>query len=436
MAARRTDREIWRLAGPAFLTLAAEPLYLLVDTAVVGRLGSDALASLAVAATILLTASGVLVFLTFGTAATVARWRGAGEHVRAAEASVQAVWLGLGCGAVAAVAVAVTGPALISWLSPDEAVAAGARTYLYIGLLGIPAVCVTMGATGALRGHLDARTPLVVTIVANLVNLAIEVPLVLGLGWGLAGSAAGTVVVQWGAAATYVVVLRRRYGAQVGRSGPDVRLLSQHARVGRDLFVRTLALRGSFLVLTAQAGRRGADSLAAYQVALQWWILLTYVLDGLEAAAQSLVGTALGAGHVDRARATSRRILGWTASIGLLLGVATAIWREPIASLFTDEPAVLALVATSLVWVGALQPLNGLASSLDGVLVGAGDQRFLAAAMIGSLGVLLVAALVSTALGTGLEGVWATVAVFTASRVVLLGARFRTTRWHRTGAPA
>jgi putative MATE family efflux protein len=436
MTGSELDRSIWRLAGPAFLTLTAEPLYLLVDTAVVGRIGGDALASLAVASTILLTSTGVLVFLTFGTAATVARLRGAGHDVDAAEQSVQGMWLGLGCGLVAAAVLAVLGYPLTSWLSPDASVAEGARTYLFISLLGVPAVCVTMAGTGALRGHVDARTPLVVTVVANLVNLAIEVPLVLGLGWGLAGSAAGTVVVQWGAAATYLLIVLRRYGAGERSRRPDPAVLRHHLRIGRDLFVRTVALRAAFLTMTALASRRGADALSAYQVALQWWVFLTFLLDGLEAAAQSLVGMALGAGDEVLARRTADRVLRWSAAIGLVLGLATVLARSGIASMFTDDAAIVALVTTSLVWVGIAQPINGLASSLDGVLVGAGDQRFLAAAMVASLAFLAAVGGLLASLDTGLWGVWLALTAFMASRVVLLGARFRTTAWHRTGAVA
>lgn len=424
---RDLDRQIWRLAGPAFLTLAAEPLYLLVDTAVVGRIGGTALASLAVASTILLTATGVLIFLTFGTAATVARLRGAGRHREAAEQSIQGMWLGLACGLVALVVLAAVGPALISWLSPDSptgaAVADGAWTYLAVSLLGVPAVCVSMAGTGALRGHLDARTPLVITVTANAVNLAIEVPLVLGLGWGLAGSAAGTVLAQWGATVAYAVVVVRRHGRDVGGLRPQRSILGGHLRVGRDLFVRTIALRASFLALTAQAGRRGADALAAYQVAMQWWVLLTYLLDGLEAAAQSLVGLALGARDRLRAARTARRVLAWSAGIGVALGAATVLGRDLIAPVFTDDAEVVALVVASLVWVGAAQPLNGLASSLDGVLVGAGEQRYLAVAMVASLGVLVATAALTSWMGTGLGGVWATVTVFIGSRVLFLAPR-------------
>jgi len=428
---RELDRAIWRLAGPAFLTLAAEPLYLLVDTAVVGRIGSDALASLAVASTILLTATGVLVFLTFGTASSVARLRGAGRDLDASEQSLQGLWVGAGCGVLVTAGLAVLGVPLIDWLSPTDAVADGARTYLFISLVGIPAVCITMAGTGVLRGHLDARTPLVVTVAANVVNLAIEVPLVLGLGWGLAGSAAGTVLAQWGAAAVHVVVVGRRHGRGVRRR-PVASTIGAHLRVGRDLFVRTVALRAAFVSFTALASRRGAAELAAYQVALQWWMFLTFLLDGLEAAAQSLVGVAVGRSDWVDVRRTSRRILVWTAGCGAVLGVVTLVGRVGIAGLFTDDAAVEVLVVSSLVWVGLAQPLNGLASSLDGILVGAGDQRFLAAAMVASLGVLVVVGVLVERGGTGLGGLWFTLVVFIGSRVALLGARFRSDGWQRT----
>lgn len=435
-AGRSLDRDIWALAGPAVLTLAAEPLYLLVDTAVVGRISTDALAGLAVASTLLVFATGMFIFLTFGTAATVARLLGLGDPTEAAELSVQGLWLGAACGVFAAIVLGVFGRPLVHLFGASDAVVDDALRYLHISLVGLPAVCVAMAGTGALRGHLDTRTPLVVTIAANSANVVLELVLVFVLGWGLAGSAAGTVVAQTGAAIAYVlVVLRLARTERVGLA-PHRGRLGRLAIVGRDLFVRTVALRGAFTAATVLAARRGAAALAAYQIAIQWWTFLAYVLDALEAAAQSLVGRALGATDRVLARRTAGRILLWSLGLGAVLGLATILLRTPISRLFTDQSDVLGLVATSLAWVGAMQPVNGLAFALDGILVGAGDQRFLAGAMVVSLGVLLVLGWVVTALDTALGGLWAALTMFMVSRVVLLGARYRTPRWQRVGAPA
>ncbi|MFZ4519296.1 MAG: MATE family efflux transporter, partial [Microthrixaceae bacterium] len=415
---RSLDRRIWSLAGPALLTLAAEPLYLLADTAVVGRLGADALAGLAVAATLLLLVTGVFIFLTFGTAATVARLLGAGRPVEAAQQSVQGLWLGLLCGVAAAAVLGVFGRPLVRVVGAEPSIADEALTYLRVSLAGLPAVCVAMAGTGALRGHLDTRTPLVVTVAANTANLALELVLVIGLGWGLAGSAAGTVVAQWGAAIAYTAVVLRRYGTGDVPRRPDPGRIQALAVVGRDLFVRTVALRVALTASTALAARRGPVALAGYQVAFQWWAFLAYLLDALEAAAQSLVGHALGAADRHGARQVAGRILAWSVGSGLVLGTATLLLREPVARLFTDDAAVIAVVVPSLVWVAVMQPVNGVAFALDGVLVGAGDQRFLARAMVGSLAVLLVAGGLTLAADTPLWGLWLAISVFMASRVL------------------
>jgi putative MATE family efflux protein len=430
---RELDRRIWALAGPAVLTLAAEPLYLLADTAVVGRIGTEALAGLALASTLLIFASGMFVFLSFGTAATVARLLGAGEHREASEQSVQGVWLGLACGLGGAAVLGVFGGPLLRLFGATDAVVDDALLYLHISLVGLPAATIALAATGALRGHLDTRTPLVVTVAANTVNLVLELLLVFGLGWGLAGSAAGTVVARWGAATVYVLVVMRRWVHHDVPVRPDRRRIRGLAVVGRDLFVRTVALRAAFTAATVLAARRGTAALAAYQIAFQWWSFLAYVLDALEAAAQSLVGRALGSADRALARRTSARILAWSAGLGTVLGLATIACRSPITALFTDQADITALVASSLVWVGLMQPVNGVSFALDGVLVGAGDQRFLAGAMVGSLAVLLAGGAVITAADTPLWGLWAALSVFMLSRVVVLGWRYRTPRWERVG---
>lgn len=422
------DRQIWSLAGPAALTLLAQPLYLLADTAIVARVGTGALASLAVAATVLLFATGVLVFLTFGTAATVARALGAGDRAEADALSVQSLWLAAMVGVAVAVLLVLAGGPVLDAVAGDAAVARGARTYVGIAVLGVPATCVAMAGTGALRGHLDTRTPLLVTVVSNSLNVALDLWLVIGLGRGLAGSATGTVVAQWVAAAWFAAATLRRTG-DVGLR-PDPLRLRRLAVVGRDLFVRTVALRAALTLSTVLAARRGAVALAAYQVAFQWFTLSAYLLDALEAAAQSLVGRALGARDPAGARAVARRVVAWSVGWGVAIGAVTVLARWPIAGWFGDDE-VVAAVASSLVWVGAIQPVCGPAYALDGVLVGAGDQRYLARAMVVSLAVIAVLGLATTWAGTGLWGLWLSVAAFMASRAAVLGWRIRSGRWAR-----
>jgi putative MATE family efflux protein len=256
---------------------------------------------------------------------------------------------------------------------------------------------------------------------------------VLGLRWGLAGSALGTVIAKWVAAAAYtaiVVGMVRRAGVGLR---PDRRRIVSLAVVGRDLFVRTVALRASLSLTLALAARKGTSALAAWQVAFQWWAFLAYLLDALEAAAQSLVARALGSADRPLARRTARRILAWAVGAGLGVGLLTAILATPIASWFAQDAEVRSLLSMSLVWVGLSQPVNAVAFALDGVLVGAGDQRFLAGAMVASSLVLAAGALLLGAPSRPLWALWLLVVLFMATRVVLLGNRYRGTAWERTG---
>jgi putative MATE family efflux protein len=428
------DRQIWALAGPAVLTLASEPLYLLADTAIVGRIGIDALGGLAVATAVLLFATGMLIFLTFGTAATVARLLGAGEPTEAAEQSVQGLWLGLGLGVLVALVLAAGSSWLLGLFGATEDVIDSARTYLTVSLWGLPAVTVALAGTGALRGHLDTRTPLVVAVGTNTLNVALTSVLVLVLDAGIAGAAWGTVVAKSTAAIAYTwIVSRLAVRNSVGLSPRWGRIRSL-AVVGRDIFVRTVALRASLTITVALAARKGTVALAAFQVAFQWWASLAYVLDALEAAAQSLVAKALGAHDAVLARATSRRIAGWAVGLGVGLGSLTALLSPLIARAFTDDPAVIDLLVVSLLWVGLTQPINAVAFALDGILVGAGDQSYLAIAMLASLAVMVLGAFAVAPQAVGLWGLWALLAVFMGSRVVLLGVRYRGDRWMHVGS--
>lgn len=430
---RSIDRQIWALAGPAVLTLASEPLYLLVDTAIVGHIGTTALGGLAVGSAVLLFATGMLIFLTFGTAATVARLLGAGRPRDAADASMQGMWLGLGLGVLVTLIVWPLAPWLLERFGANAAVTADARTYLYVSLWGLPAATVAMAGTGALRGHLDTRTPLVVAVGSNALNVLATMLFVFGFGMGIGGAALGTVVAKVVAALAYesiVLRLARRASVPLRPERAGIKAL---AVVGRDLFIRTVALRASLTITVALAAHKGAVALAAYQVAFQVWSALAYVLDALEAAAQSLVAKALGAADRALARSTARRIIMWSVGAGMALGALLILGAPQAARVFTDDPTVIDLLVVSLVWVGVLQPINGAAFALDGILVGAGDQRYLAGAMLVSLGVVAGGSLVVAQPSLGLWSLWVLLGAFMTSRVVVLGVRYRTDRWQHVG---
>ena len=425
-----------RLALPALGALAAEPLYVLADTAVVGRLGTPQLGGLAVASTLLLTGYVIFNFLAYGTTASVARQVGAGDDAAAAHEGVQGMWLALGIGTVLALAGYALAPLAVRLMGADGAVADHALVYLRISLVGAPALLVGLAGTGYLRGRQDTMTPLVVTGVAVGANLVLELVLIYGFGYGIGASALATVVAQVGAAVAYGWWVARdtaRLGADWRPDGIAIRRL---AGVGRDLFARTAALRLALTVATAVAARLGTVELGAHQIAFEIWSFLALVLDSLAIAGQAMVGRLLGAGDAAGARLAGRRMLEWGLGVGIVAGVAVLAARAALPRLFSPDADVVALCAFVLVFVAALQPLNAVVFVLDGVLIGAGDLRFLAWAMAGAAFAFVPAAWAVAASGWGVGWLWASLGLLMATRAAALVWRFAGDAWARVGAPA
>ena len=440
-------REVLALAVPAFLALVAEPLFLLADAAIVGRLGVAPLAGLGVASAVLLTSANIFVFLAYGTTAVVARQLGAGSRAGAIAAGIDGTWLAIGLGTVTAALVALAADPLAHVFGASEAALAQAVTYLRISALGIPAMLVVLATTGVLRGLQDTRTPLFAAVGGFGLNIALNLWFVHGLHWGIAGSAWGTVIAQTTMAGVLgLVLVRYAAGTTVPLRAHPARVLSA-ARVGIPLFVRTLALRGVLLVTTWVAAGLGDVPLAAYQVTATIWTFLAFALDALAIAAQAITGKALGAGEVDRTRDATTLVVRWGIVAGVVLGVLVILLRPWLGPLFTPDPAVQAAIAGGLVVVALGQPLSGFVFVVDGVLIGAGDGPWLARAMLATLAAYLPVILAVNAAGDWLlEGgstrgqvdaviwLWLAFTAFMSVRGTLMWMRVRTDRWMVTGA--
>lgn len=428
------DREIARLAVPALGALVAEPLYVLADTAVVGNIGTSQLAGLAVASSALLTGFAVFIFLAYGTTAAVSRLLGAGREGDAAHQALQGLWLAVVIGSVVAgLVIAAPGP-IVSALGAEGAVRTNAEIYLRISAFGIPAQLLTFAGTGYLRGLQDTKTPLVVAVCAAVGNLVLELVLIEGFGFGIGASALSTVVAQLAGAGVYIAMVARA-SARAGVSWrPDWRVIGRLGRVGGDLLVRTLALRGALTLMTAVAARVGTADVAAHEVAFAVWSLLALALDAIAIAGQAMIGRFLGAEDPVTARGAGRRMLELGVAGGVAVGAVVLLLRPWVPDIFSDDPAVVHLAGFLLLWVAVLQPLNGVAFVLDGLLIGAGDMRFLAMAMVGALAVTIPAAGAVLVFDLGIGWVWFAVLVLMVSRVVPLGLRWRSGAWAVTGA--
>jgi putative MATE family efflux protein len=432
------DQEILRLALPALGALAAEPLFLLVDSAIVGHLGTPQLAGLGIAATILGTVVNVSVFLAYGTTAAVARMLGAGDLRGAMRQGVDSCWLALLVGLGILVVCWPAAPWLVSLFGPSIDVATHAETYLRISLLGIPSMLLVLAGTGVLRGLQDTRTPLVVAVAGAAANVVLNLVLVYGLGLGIAGSALGTVIVQTAMAAAFARVVVRGVRRHHCGLRPDWLGVRRSFGAGVPLVVRTVAMRVALVVATIVAAALGTAELAAYQVAFTTWTLLALILDAVAIAAQAVIGRALGASDVEQTRSVTRRMVQWGVLAGAGLAALVAVMAPLYSHLFTSDPQVRTLLIVALLVVALLQPVAGWVFVLDGVLIGAGDGRYLALASVISVGLFLPAAFAVTLLGlsgtTGVVALWAAIGVWLLARLATLVYRERSGAWLVTGA--
>lgn len=418
---RDVDREIRQLAVPAALALATDPIYDLSDTAILGRIGTEQLAGAAVATRVLSFGYAAFVFLMFATTAAVARHRGAGDDRAATSHAVGGVWIAGAIGLAAAGVFAVVGRPLIALFGADGRVAEHAWTYLAISLAGLPAFTIVLVGVGYVRGRGDARLTFWIALGCVSLNLVMEIVTVFGFGLGVGASAASTVIAKWTGATIYLAVIRRAASRHGAGWRPVRTQIGDQLRVGGDLVVRTIVLLGVLSAAQAWAARIGTVELAAHAIAYQLWSFAAYSSDGLEAAAQTMVAHRIGAGRPGEVRLVVRRLLTWSVRFGAAFGVvlAATAWWSP--RLFTADAAVIAAATGTVLWVAAFQPVASVAFALDGILVGAARQRFLAIAMAISAVVFAVAAVAIRALGypAGLGGVWAAISVFMVVRMAV-----------------
>jgi putative MATE family efflux protein len=429
------DREILRLAVPAFFALVAEPMFLLADTAVVGHLGTDPLAGLAIAGTVVQTLVGLAVFLAYGTTAAVGRHLGADDLRGALATGVSGIWLALIIGVALALAVALGAGTIVGWFDAGESVNAQATDYLRIAAFGLPPMLVVLAGTGILRGLQDTRTPLVIAVAANLANIGLNVGLVYGLDLGISGSALGTTIAQLGAGVALVAVVVRGAHQHGTTLRPDRRGIAESARASVPLFVRTATLRTALLIGTLVASTMAAASIAAHQIVWTVTFTLALALDAIAIAGQAMTGRYLGAGDIASARRTTRRMMAWGLWFGVAVGATLLAISPWLPRAFSGDPDVWHAATGALVVLALTQPISGVAFVLDGVLIGAGDGTYLARAGVVTLAVYAPLAGAVWALGLSLTWLWVAYAAYLAARAATLVHRERTDAWLVIGAP-
>ena len=424
-------KQVLGLAVPALGVLAAEPLYLLVDTAVVGHLGAVPLGALSVGAIVLAQISTQLTFLSYGTTARTARLHGAGRRADAVAEGVQATWLAIAVGVVLIGAGQLLARPVAELLAGQGEVADAAVGWLRIALFGTPFILVTMAGNGWMRGVQDARRPLRYVLVGNGISAALCPVLVYGVGWGLEGSAVANVAAQVISATLFLRALR----VEQVPLRPRPAVMREQLSLGRDLVLRSLAFQACWVSATTVAAHDSTAAVGAHQIVLQLWTFLALVLDSLAIAAQSLIGAALGRDDEREARGLAWQVTGYGLVFGIGLGVVFAALAGVLPNVFTSDTSVLGEVPHAWWFFVALQPIAGVVFALDGVLLGAGDAAFLRTATLLSAAVgFLPFVWLSFAFDWGLAGIWSGLSAFMIVRLVAVLARTRSGRWAVVGA--
>ncbi|GAA4562297.1 MATE family efflux transporter [Micromonospora coerulea] len=427
-----SPRRIAALALPALVVLAAEPLYVLVDTAVVGHLGRVPLAALAVGGTVMTLTAWIGTVVAYGTTGRSARRFGAGDRAAAVAEGVQSSWLALAVGVLVALAMQVGAGGLARTLAGGGGDVAGAAAqWLRIAALGAPGLLLAAAGNGWLRGIQDTRRPLLFVLAPNLLSALLCPLLVYPAGLGLAGSAVANAIAQTLSGCLFAAALVRERVSLRPRPG----LIRQQLVLSRDLLIRGVAFQASFLSATAVAARFGAAAVGAHQIALQLWFFTALVLDALAIAAQALIGAALGAGDAAGARALARRIALLGGACGVAFALLIAAGAGVVPSWFSSDPQVREQAMVAWPWFVALQPIGGVVFALDGVLIGAGDVRYLRnLTIVAALGGFLPAIWLAYGLDLGLGGIWAGLMLFVVLRLVALLLRVRSGGWAVVGA--
>ena len=416
-------RRVIALALPAFGTLAAEPLYRLVDTAVVGRLGTDQLGGLAIAVAILSLVIASSNFITYGTTQRVAHRLGAEQNTDAANVGVQAVWLGAMVG-MAAVPVLILGAEpMASALGASNEVLDFAVEYLRIAALSVPFVVVSLAAQGVQRGASDFRTPLIILVCSNIVNVVVELVLVFGFDLGIAGASWSTVIAQVGAGIAFVVVIQGRLKPASQRR-PNWSEMLPLLTAGRHLLLRVGSILAVFTGATAIAARIDDATLAAHQIVVTMFLFLALTLDALAVPAQTLVAEELG--RVERwvdgadALVLARRVVRLSVIFATGLAVVIAAASPLLARAFSSDADVISRATSGLLILAVLLLPGAVAFAYDGILIGAADYRFIGRASFAYLlAVAPIAAVVIVTPSLGIVGVWLGLLVWMTLRAIV-----------------
>jgi len=418
-----THRTVLAMALPIMLSNLSTPLLGAVDTAVVGRIADPAyIGAVAIGSLVFTFVFWAFGFLRMGTTGLTAQALGAGQPDEIAASLGRALMIALAAGLSLIALQWPVREVAFALIDGSVRVEALARAYVDIRIWAAPATLANYALLGWFIGLGRTDIGLVLQLVLNLVNMALDVVFVIGLGWDVRGVALGTVLAEW-IAATVGLALAWRHLRTMGATCQWQRLLQGAAlqrtlRVNRDIMVRSLALTAVFVWFMAQGAQQGDVRLAANAVLMQFISMSAYFLDGLAFAAEGLVGRAIGAGRRTMFAAAAWLSTVWAVAIAAVISAAMALAGGMGIDLLTVDPGVRDAARTYLPWAAGAPLLGVWAFQLDGIFIGATRTADMRRAMLLSLLIFLLAWWVLRPWGN--HGLWAALYVHYLARTATL----------------
>ncbi len=426
---RNFRTELVALALPTLVSLIAEPVFLIIDSIIVGHLGPLQLAALGAAGSILSLITSTFIFLAYSTTSMVSKNLGRKDNDQAMESAISGTLLALIIGVVVAASSFVFRTNLLALIGTPKSVESFANSYLSIAVVGVPAMLVSFSALGSLRGFKKVGKTVRIQLLGYLVNAVLDLYLVYGLRLGISGAAIGTTTVQYLVAATYLITLFDR--KQLPRLALKllVKGLAVAIRQGSGLVIRTISLRLAIILTTWVAATMGSTELAAQQALSTLWTFSAFSLDAIALALQVIIGHSIGEMDLKKSRTFTTWGLRWALVSGIIMGTLLVVAKGPISQAFTSSHPVQEQISRTIWILGLLQPLASLVYLLDGVLIGAGDGDFLAFAGVGATLAFLPIALGIHLLHFDLRWLWIGYGCFMFFRFSPLLLRARRDRW-------
>ncbi len=387
------NRQILRLALPNILSNISVPLIGSVDTALMGHLSAPHLAALGIGSMIFMFLYSSFGFLRMGTTGMCAQAYGAKDRKSLSATLYQAISLAL----IISVFMIIFKDAIFSLsaelMNVDKSYKALANSYFSIRIQTAPAVLALFVFSGFFFAMQNARYPLYITLVVNILNIVLSIFFVKALGWGIAGAAWGTLLAQYGGLA-YAIWLIGRYRQYLHRVKPKEIMkweaLSRFFHINRNIFLRTLALTFSLAFFYSQAAKGGEHTLSVMILLLQFLIWTSFAIDGFANAAESLVGKYYGAKDRRSFNEAVKNSLGWGAFLAFIFTIFYSLFGKYILGLFTDDAKVLQ-EASKLLALAAILPLISFAAFIyDGIFIGMTAVKAMRNAVLSATAIYLV----------------------------------------------